>query len=708
MSSTLLRMAVLNGAVAAVRFHLRTVQYLDDLDRNGMTLLMHASKAGYADICELLLEAGADPLVINERSQTALTIAESSGSGASRQVIESAIRARTQVSQELQGIQQHQRADDSIATVILEEDEDEVLLVDWTPEQPTTKPSEDPRVREQIRTMQLELSSFVPIDNDEEWLEVEVELPEPIIVSEPSWTLGERWAIISQLIRRTTATGRVDVRELESLEKDEGFDERLVFNLRLLLTELNVLVDETPFPCEFGSSVSTHDGKDDPKGVVRDALEFLRCASKVSDPAAQYTKDIKIYQLIDAEEERYIGESIERGCREAWDWIGTKPLLLKALDEFIWRHAAMEAVQSDSAGEPTADDHSDVCSSIAENEDDRAQRTSLGEHASSCAEVAFQNPRLAISACEYLSGLITAHPARFAEPNQSNVAAGVSPEVALRHFQTDILKNLNDLVCANLRLVVQFAWKYSRVGELSFEDLIQEGNIGLIRAAEKFEYRRGYKFSTYATWWIRQSILRAIADKGRTVRIPVHMHEQLQRFARAERKCDLMPTGAPSLEEICAEAELPLTIGRKISQMPLERISIEEVPELELLTPGVASASTALPRCAPTFVEHISSIDVVRRVLSHLSPKECNVVVRRFGLGGADSESLEAIGDSMGVTRERIRQIEAKALEKLQSPAVLVSTRRAGSTRNKPHPAPVKPSVTPAPIAAIVRTGMKG
>jgi RNA polymerase sigma factor (sigma-70 family) len=237
---------------------------------------------------------------------------------------------------------------------------------------------------------------------------------------------------------------------------------------------------------------------------------------------------------------------------------------------------------------------------------------------------------------------------------------------AIEHGRRDAKKARSDLVVANLRLVVAVARKYAHHG-LPLLDLVQEGNLGLMRAAEKFDPSRGFRFSTYAIWWIRQSVTRSLADHGRTIRLPVHVVETLHKIARLRREFVAAHGREPTIEDLAERLDIPVQRVRFLSTLGIEPASLEApIGDDGELRDVIEDESAADP---VTCLHDLEMTGKLERALATLSSREERVLRLRFGIDGEDEQTLEVVGREFALTRERVRQIEAKALQKLRRPS---------------------------------------
>ena len=294
---------------------------------------------------------------------------------------------------------------------------------------------------------------------------------------------------------------------------------------------------------------------------------------------------------------------------------------------------------------------------ILEDEDDFDPDDSLGEE------------NLSLDAVELLEGVGTEDPVRMYLKEIGTIPL-LSPEeeldLAVKKAEGDEDAK-NRLIEANLRLVVSIAKRYTGRG-MSFLDLVQEGNLGLIKGVEKFDYTKGYKLSTYATWWIRQSVTRALADQARTIRVPVHMVETINKMSKMQRKLTLELGYEPSIAELAEHLDMSQERVMEIMQIAREPASLETpIGEEDDSNLGdfVADKTGVTPE---SNIENVMLREQIEELLNDLKDREKQVIIRRFGLEDGHPRTLEEVGREFDVTRERIRQIEAKALRKLRNP----------------------------------------
>src|SRR5947199_194305 len=389
---------------------------------------------------------------------------------------------------------------------------------------------------------------------------------------------------------------------------------------------------------DFETGTSEFDKKED------ETTEFgLTAHEKTNDPVRMYLREMGTVPLLDREGEVEIAQRIEQGEWMIYEALCENPVVLRELLRLN------EMATKDKR----------ILRELVDADPDEPLDPKSADRIKGNLKIFEQ-----IAANDHEIGELRKRQERYGTTH-AEIAATINK---IRLGEATCERAKEELIVANLRLVVSIAKKYTNRG-LQFLDLIQEGNIGLMKAVEKFEYRRGYKFSTYATWWIRQAITRAIADQARTIRIPVHMIETINKLTRTSRALVQELGREPQAEEIAKRMDMPVAKVRKIMKIAQEPISLE--------TPIGEEEDSHLG----DFIEDrgvISPIDHVivanlkeqtNKVLRTLTPREEQVLKMRFGVGDGSEHTLEEVGRSFNVTRERIRQIESKALRKLRLPS---------------------------------------
>lgn len=714
------KMAVMAGVESAVQLHIDRGDDINARDSNGLTLLMLSAAKNKAAICRLLLNAGADSALLDPAGRTAHAIAIAAGAQQAAEVLEP-----TTLAPETLTIPEPAQApaiDDApvlltdnasiakpafdvasaeenlqttIATpmphLILENDEEGFSLFDWEPEEQLLPPELDLVLLAEASAAQAAISAHEPIDSSADWDDVDAFLPDqsvPFIRKDDV----EAREHLRLLLLRAYREGSVPSMEIESLSMNADGSANPEFEalLTLVVNDLGAEVDERfeyAAPDEdFTIFVSPQESEDEEE-CIDNAMHFIdSAASRRTEPLRIYLKNFQKIKLISGDEEVALAQRMEQQHERALDALALWPY---GIEQVL---AAGRLVQSKKRtlfsmsmgpleAQPELDDTDDepVIVAAAENSSDEIDEeaeesvatsdnaTSLFFDALFRLGESVTNP---VSTCstdeirEHLDSLRLNTSLLFELVKVGATDAHESAN-AFVAAMTGYLQAREQMAAANLKLAFYIAKKYLYSGE-PLDDLTQEANIGLMKAVERFDWRRGYKFSTYATWWIRQQVSRAVADTVRTIRIPVHVHDKLQRLAKETRAFELEARRLPEPEEIAERLGVSLRVLGTLERIPQEPIPIDDKFDDELID---ASAYDNLvwpdpfESCAESQFRQTAD-----SVISTLKRKEEKVTRLRFGIGVNNSFTLEEVGVAYGVTRERIRQIETKSLQKLRNP----------------------------------------
>jgi RNA polymerase primary sigma factor len=770
-------MAIRAGASDLVRFHLQRGGQVNRQDDSGTSLLMYAASRGHAEICRILLDAGADPVLKNHQGQDALSLARAVGHDAAKAVLLAAVAASAHDPDNRIVDSQTDIADDQAAPAgnlpsdtvdaasiaaqaeFGPEDSTDLLsgmeefdALTWEAEVETPPPEGDPDCLDRARALHQILSRYTPVDTDADWSEIEIDLPDlPARRRGPAD--AERGVRIVHLLIWGLQAGRVSRADLGCTflheEPDLDTQESL---LERVLGDLGVQIDNWVNEEQDSGFTSPIDPEEEQpeEQVANEALRFIEdVLEQRMDPANCYQRDLNVFSLLTKEEEIRLAQGMEAGMDRMLSALASYPPAVDELlryydaicnhgarltevvsgfrdvEETLLPPADMERLlaaddpdtgmdthetvmddASDDQKEETPDDaeagpdaetaarhfaglrvlHQQMLASLDAFglEDSRTQtlRERLGDHVRQF-RLAPKVLDALIARLHEVARRIDALGNRHLDPEDEQPARELRaieretrlpiPVIGELHRRlssgaAEARRARDGMIEANLRLVISIAKKYSHRG-LPFLDLIQEGNIGLMKAVDKFEYRRGYKFSTYATWWIRQAITRAIADQARAIRIPVHMIETLNKMNYIQRDLERQMGRAPKPSELADRMELPVARIHKLLQVPEEPLSMDTPvdDESDEYLPDLLEDRQILP--PETVAIHRDLHETVQKLLSDLKPREAEIIRRRFGIDQLSEQTLEEIGQQFDVTRERIRQIEAKALKKLAHPS---------------------------------------
>lgn len=722
-------MATIAGVEVAVKLHIARGDDLDARDGTGATPLMLASARKKNGIVRLLLAAGAKPELLDPEGRTALAYAEKSNCAQCIDLLREALGFSFQeinndfdnentlqsdvsgkalyphsvesespykdtedetvkvapqfdvsgnspsfelVTHEAETIGADEHAvpvvEIKVHEVLIELDDEPLGLGfedDWEVESEVVAPKGNITVAKEVSTLQGTIGKFKAIDTDVEWDDVDLFLPEKSLPLTNNNRADLRGLFFRGLREGAVShSALIDVCREGDLSRNEEIERLLTF----VLGDLGVLIDEWAGGTDQSDLVEP---SDDEELRLSEALEFAEdLLSGRNEPLRFYAKGIK-KDLLLAAEEIALGREMEEARALALDalsrWPSGLALVFEAADKVAQGQASHEDFTSRddpiSEGDFSENTRETVSNEEAEYEEDKVGLDSIATTFVSSISVARS------AGNDYMkvrNGLAAANLSRIFLIELSRKAdcdlAGVSFSSAIRRQEAARER----MILSNLRLVLSIANKY-RWSELAFDDLVQEGNIGLMRAVERFDWRKGFRFSTYATWWIRQQITRAIANQERVVRVPVHMQDLARNIIRGRDKFEFK-LGLPERErEISHRTGIPLDKLRLLLTV-FEKISSLDEQLGESSNSLIDSLLEEEPSDPAIAVEHASLRAILMEMIGELDERSAKVINLRFGFGQDDAMTLEEVGSLFDVTRERIRQIESKALKKLCHP----------------------------------------
>ena len=578
-------------------------------------------------------------------------------------------------------------------------------LTGWEVDEDQPAPAGEPTLSVAALALQSAITAHQPIDTSADWNDFEAFLPEratPLPRADDAETRERLRLVLLRAIRE----GSVPVSSIENLTRGDGGapDAEADALLAMVVNDLGAETDERFeywSPHESFEVYVSPDETPDEADSIDDAMAFVDdLARRRNDPLRIYQREIQHEPLLTAQAEVALGQAMESGVEKALDALALWPsgiaAVLAAAREVSLGAKPLRWISSGPSADPQEidpdasagtgieiDPESELPAETVGDDNEAESPSGLDSKGSTDELTAFCAKAEVLSqfwtgtgpgnargnACR--NALASLGLTRGFLAELADLELGANPEAALAFRQAMKAYRIarDRMTVANLKLVHSIAKKYLFSGQ-PLDDLLQEGNIGLIKAVDRFDWRRGFKFSTYATWWIRQQVGRHVADKNKTIRLPVHVYEKTQRIAQAARAYELTHGRAPTAEEIAGLLALPIEKVLALSLASMEPLPIHEIDALDDQIAADAKDQYAA-RDPSDIVEVTHLIGAVDRLLGILKHKEALVMRMRFGIGIHEPMTLEEIGVRLDVTRERIRQIEAKALRKLKHPVRL-------------------------------------
>jgi RNA polymerase primary sigma factor len=660
----LFKMAVLSGAQPLVSMHIRRGTELNEIDEKGRTALIIAASKGHIEICRLLLDAGADPLIQDHDGNDALSLALDKRSDNLAELL------RKRISELNLGLSIGATQTDSVIGKNASHEVFDLSL--WESEEESPPPPQDDECLAMVTAIHCAISAYTPIDNDEDWSDVDIELPDSSRIRKQRWEDEKRNELL-RLFVISIQERHASYRWIEDVAIDDRGESDLELEKHLLFTleDVGVIVDDV----EWSKPDIDMPLDEDIENAASEALNALQYLNSQNlSPQRLYEKDMaKVASLLSHEEEIELGIIMESGYEDALIALAGSRSAIKEIINVVDKINLDEiSIDSIISRKTLFQDNSD-CSEPNNDTEEPLVDIEIISDDNLKLDVSKRIESIRIS---LLNEFDLKNSNVLADLKEINFSWNFIESICLYLKETGcdqqayaILRsaifNVKDakrkLIEANLRLVHKIARGYINMG-LPFLDLVQEGNLGVIKAVDKFEYRRGFKFSTYATWWIRQSIMRAIADQARLIRLPVHVVESVNKVERAKELMNKKTGLIPSDISLAKYLDLPLEKVKKIQSASKTILPIDSLESNELFD---VEAFTDREPTPEEFAMKIALNIEMDRLLDTLTPRQSRVLRLRFGLNENEEEyTLEEIGEKkeFNVSRERIRQIEKKAL----------------------------------------------